>query len=82
MKLFISLLDSKIVLTPKSHISLDSKFQYLLTYAPRLPMPLLALEVTIVLSGGCFFISILFSTILMLMTMSPPKTTCTHFGKL
>ena len=57
MKLLISLLDSKFVLTHESYISLDWKFQSSPTYTPRFShatLQFLAPEVIIVLSGVCF----------------------------
>ena len=76
----ISLLDSKLVLTPKPHISLDWKFQSSPTYTLRfahVTLQSLGLEVMVVLSGRwCLvFILVISSTILVLMTMSTHKTT-------
>jgi hypothetical protein len=39
------------------------------------------LGVMVALSGGCFSISVIFSTSLVLMTSSLHQTTCTQFGK-
>ena len=75
----------RFVLAPKFDVSLDWKIQSLLTYTLRFahatPSISWLLEVIVALSGGCFSISVIFSTSSVLMTLSPHQTTCTRFGK-
>lgn len=82
INLLISLLDSKVVLTLESHISLSWKIQSMLTYTLRFPMPpvnFLAPELTIVLCGRCLSFRLYVQQFLVLMTTSSHKTTCTQF---
>ena len=77
MGLLISLLDSKFVLTHESHISLDWKFQSLLTYTPSFvhaTLQFLGSTCDSRIEWPMLSILVLFSTISMLTTMSPQKT--------
>ena len=67
LKLLISFVNSKFVLTPQSHISLDWKFQSSLTFAPifaHATLQLLGSEGDNNLYWHMFCISIIISTIL------------------
>jgi hypothetical protein len=82
LKLLMSLLDSKFVLTHESTSLYIGNFNPHQLILLDVSMPLfdfLPLEVTTILSGGCFLV--VSSTISMLMTTFAHKSTCTRFGK-
>ena len=84
LKLLISLLNSKFILTLEYHISLDWKFLSSLIYTLGFSQATLQFFGSKVDSGfecRMIFISIIVSTILMLISILVQKTTCTQFGK-
>ena len=79
VKLLISFLDSKFVLTLESHISLDWNCQSQMTYALRFAhatFQFLGSRGNRSLEWRMLFISVIISAILMLMTIFAHKTTC------
>ena len=82
MKSLISLLDFKFVLTLESHISLDWKFQFMLTYTSKFAtLQFLGSGGDSSLEWWMFFILVIILTILVLMTMSAHKGACTQCDK-
>ena len=84
LKLLILLLDLKIVLTPKFYIFLDRRLQSSLAYNrifAHALLQFLGARGDDNLKWRMLFISVMISTILVLVTTSTHKTTCTQFGE-